>query len=527
MEDAGNGLNIIILDACRDNPFARSFRSSEKGLAKMDAPTGSFLAYATAPGSVAADGTGRNGLYTSKLLKYMVTPGLELEKLFKYVRIEVANSSGKNQVPWESSSLMGDFFFNPKRGIAVQSAAPKLAMSKRPPKRLPISMSKRPPKRLPISLTNSIGMEFVYIQPGTFMMGSPTNEHDRRDNENQHRVTLTHGFYMQTTEVTQGQWKAIMGSNPSKFKNCGVDCPVEKVSWNDVQSFIHKLNQREGSGIYRLPTEAEWEYAARAGSKTAFANGDISETECGYDSNLDAIGWYCGNASKTHPVAQKQPNAWGLYDMHGNIFEWCQDWLGNYPSGSATDPTGPSGGSRRVLRGGSYGFYTWVCRSAFRGEGEDPGDRSKHTGFRLLRNPSSEMETVPTPSLQEISRDGHYTAYATGVVYDKHTSLEWYAGPDRDTTWNEAKAWVDSLNVAGGGWRMPTSDELKTLYQKGVGTRNMTPLLKTTDCQVWSGKTRDSSAAILFYFCYGHANLGYRDFSTSGVRGFAVRSRRQ
>ncbi|MBW1753578.1 MAG: DUF1566 domain-containing protein [Deltaproteobacteria bacterium] len=137
------------------------------------------------------------------------------------------------------------------------------------------------------------------------------------------------------------------------------------------------------------------------------------------------------------------------------------------------------------------------------------------------------METVPTPSLQEISRDGHYIAYATGVVYDKNTGLEWYAGPDRDTTWNEAKAWVDSLNVAGGGWRMPTSDELKTLYQKGVGTRNMTPLLKTTDCQVWSGKTRDSSAAILFYFCYGHANLGYRDFSTSGVRGFAVRSRRQ
>ncbi|MBT8350817.1 MAG: caspase family protein [Deltaproteobacteria bacterium] len=119
MEDAGNGLNIIVLDSCRDNPFARSFRSSEKGLAKMDAPTGSILAYATAPGSIAADGTGRNGLYTSKLLKHMAIPGLEIEKVFKKVRIDVLRSSQKKQVPWESSSLIGEFYFNPKRGISV------------------------------------------------------------------------------------------------------------------------------------------------------------------------------------------------------------------------------------------------------------------------------------------------------------------------------------------------------------------------------------------------------------------------
>jgi len=236
-------------------------------------------------------------------------------------------------------------------------------------------------------IANSIGMEFVYIQPGTFMMGSPSSEQGRDNDEKQHRVNLTKGFYMQTTEVTQGQWKEVMGGNPSKFKNCGDDCPVEEVSWNDVQVFIRKLNQREGNDTYRLPTEAEWEYSARAGSDTAFANGGISGLKCGYDSNLDAMGWYCGNANKkTHTVAQKQPNAWGLYDMHGNVWEWCQDWFGNYPSGSVTDPTGPSGGSNRVDRGGSWDDLARFCRSAFRGW-LNPGGRHGGLGFRLLRNP--------------------------------------------------------------------------------------------------------------------------------------------
>ena len=192
---------------------------------------------------------------------------------------------------------------------------------------------------------------------------------------------------MQTTEVTQGQWKAVTGSNPSHFKNCGDHCPVEMVSWNDVQEFIKKLNQREGSGTYRLPTEAEWEYAARAGTTTAFANGDITVTYCSYDSNLDTVGWYCYNSSNTtHPVAQKDPNAWGLYDMHGIVWEWCQDWYGNYSSSSEINPTGPSGGSALVRRGGSWSSSARYCRSAFRGN-YFPDDRYTNLGFRLLRNP--------------------------------------------------------------------------------------------------------------------------------------------
>ena len=158
---------------------------------------------------------------------------------------------------------------------------------------------------------NSLGMKFVYIPPGTFMMGSPSDEPGHEYDETQYKVRLTKGFYMQTTEVTQGQWKKVMGSNPSYYDRCGDDCPVENVSWNDTQKFIKKVNSMEGVNKYRLPTEAEWEYACRAGSITAFANGGITETGYEHDPNLNEMGWYCGNSGKkTHPVAQKRPNAW-------------------------------------------------------------------------------------------------------------------------------------------------------------------------------------------------------------------------
>jgi len=233
--------------------------------------------------------------------------------------------------------------------------------------------------------TNSLGQTFKLIPAGTFTMGSPPNEPGRINNETQHQVTLTKSFYMQTTEVTQSQWQAVMGSNPSYFSGCST-CPVEKVSWDDVQSYINKMNLR-GEGTYSLPTEAQWEYAARAGSTTAFANGGITEAGCGHDPNLDAMGWYCGNSGKkAHPVAQKTPNAWGLYDMSGNVYEWCQDWYGNYPSSSVTDPTGPSSGSVRVLRGGSWDIDARYCRSADR-DADTPGYRGNNLGFRLARTP--------------------------------------------------------------------------------------------------------------------------------------------
>ena len=224
-------------------------------------------------------------------------------------------------------------------------------------------------------LSNTLGMAFVYIEPGSFMMGSPLSESGRDDDETQHRVRLSKGYYLQTTEVTQGQWTAVMGSHSSNFSSCGDNCPVEKVSWTDAQTFIQKLNAREGGNRYRLPTEAEWEFGCRAGSETPYTNGK----------SLSSVGWYDENSgSKTYPVAQKRSNAWGLYDMHGNVWEWCQDWKGDYPSGDVTDPVGPLSGSHRVTRGGSWYGSARGCRGANRG-GSRPGDRNGFLGFRLVR----------------------------------------------------------------------------------------------------------------------------------------------
>ncbi len=219
--------------------------------------------------------------------------------------------------------------------------------------------------------SNNPNIEFVKIPSGSFTMGSPTSEKGRRDDEIQQRVTISKDFYLGKYEVTQAQWQAIMGSNPSNFK--GDNLPVENVSWEDAQEFIKKLNAK-GEGTYRLPTEAEWEYAARAGT-----TGD-------YYGNLDSIGWYDKNSgSKIHPVGEKQANAFGLYDMSGNVWEWCEDWYGSYPSGSVTDPTGAATGSFRVYRGGSWLGDAANLRLANRNSYK-PSYRGSILGFRVVRN---------------------------------------------------------------------------------------------------------------------------------------------
>jgi len=238
------------------------------------------------------------------------------------------------------------------------------------------------------AFTNSLGMKFVRIPAGTFMMGSPSNESGRGSDETQHRVTLTKHFYMQTTEVTQGQWRAVMGNNPSSFENCGDRCPVEYVSWNDCQEFIQKLNQKEGTNKYRLPTEAEWEYACRAATTTPFNTGNcLSTTDANYDGNYPYTGCSKGqDRQKTIFVASFSPNAWGLYDMHGNVFEWCSDWNGDYPSSAVMDPDGPSIGTGRILRGGSWFNHAQACRCASRLGIVPPGYENQSFGFRLVRD---------------------------------------------------------------------------------------------------------------------------------------------
>ena len=232
-----------------------------------------------------------------------------------------------------------------------------------------------------MEITNSIGMKLRLIPAGEFMMGSPGTESDRDDDETQHRVRITKPFYMGVTEVTQEQYQKVMGSNPSKFK--GPQNPVELVSWAEAVEFCRKLSampaEKTAGHVYRLPTEAEWEYACRSGTTTAYGFGDDA-------SRLGDYGWFRSNSdSSTHPVGEKKPNAWGLYDMHGGVYEWCQDWYGAYPSGSATDPTGATSGSHRVIRGGSWISSARYCRSATR-YWRTPGYRNNLLGFRVLRS---------------------------------------------------------------------------------------------------------------------------------------------
>ncbi|GIT28582.1 MAG: hypothetical protein Ct9H300mP1_06280 [Planctomycetaceae bacterium] len=233
-----------------------------------------------------------------------------------------------------------------------------------------------------MEVTNSIGMKLRLIPAGKFMMGSPETESDREDDETQHRVTITKPFYLGVTEVTQEQYQKVMGTNPSR-KSRGPQNPVENVSWADAVEFCGKLSampaEKTAGHVYRLPTDAEWEYACRAGTTTAYSFGDDA-------SGLGDYGWFDGNSDReTHPVGEKKPNAWGLYDMHGNVYEWCQDWYGDYPSGSATDPTGATSGSIRVIRGGGWFHYAGYCRSAHR-NGDAPGSPGNSLGFRVLRS---------------------------------------------------------------------------------------------------------------------------------------------
>jgi formylglycine-generating enzyme required for sulfatase activity len=231
----------------------------------------------------------------------------------------------------------------------------------------------------PVEVTNSIGMKLAFIPAGEFLMGSPESDSDAYfDEKPQHTVRITKPFYLGVTEVTQEQYERMMGMNPSYLK--GAQLPVEQVSWTDAVEFCRKLSAlaAEGSAgrVYRLPTEAEWEYACRAGSKTKWSFGDD-------ESSLGDYGWYRSNSdSKTHSVGTKKPNAWGLHDMHGNVWEWCSDWFGNHASTTVSDPTGRATGSARVFRGGGWDDYVGDCQSTDRSR-RAPGDRSYDLGFRL------------------------------------------------------------------------------------------------------------------------------------------------
>ena len=229
-------------------------------------------------------------------------------------------------------------------------------------------------KEVKEDLGQGVSLKMLFIPAGKFMMGSPESEKGRYDDEVQHEVTLTKPFYMGKYEITQEQWESVMGNNPSSSTK-GAKLPVTNVSWLDCQEYLKKLNAKTDGG-YRLPTEAEWEYACRAGTITAYSFGDkITPKKANY--NYSKIG-------KPVTVGSYKPNAFGLYDMHGNVWEWCEDWYGDYPAGAVTDPKGPATGEYRVLRGGSFFFFQSDARSSFRFN-LTPPIRDISVGFRLAR----------------------------------------------------------------------------------------------------------------------------------------------
>jgi formylglycine-generating enzyme required for sulfatase activity len=463
MENAQNRLNVVILDACRNNPFARSFRSATRGLAQMMAPRGTLVAYSTTPGTVALDGDGVNSPYTKALVSAIREPGLELMDVFKSVRSKVRVGTKEKQIPMEYSSVEGDFYFvtagsgaepsisEPsgtgadlgKYEAAAGAAAAARAkwqnwqtnmtaayqkaqsldrntdltsgqkagmwsdfisgytddnpnssedetMRSNAVRRKSYWLAYQPPSARPAPpVTNRSDVEFVLIQGGTFQMGDVMVDNEANDEKPVHSVTVS-DFYLGKTEVTVSQFRAFCSATGRSMPEAPSwgwqdDNPIVNVSWNDAKAFC------DWAGV-RLPTEAEWEYAAREGGKNVrFGNG--KNTADPEEINFDARAEYKKPYSlggryrqRTISVASFAPNSLGLYDMSGNVWEWCSDWYGeNYYSNSPSmNPQGPSSGSARVLRGGSWDYSPWLVRCAFRGWG-NPGLRYLNSGFRVAR----------------------------------------------------------------------------------------------------------------------------------------------
>ena len=404
-EANGKGVNILILDACRDNPFKGFMKSAKSGLAQMDAPTGSLIVYATAPNTAALDDpNGKNSIYTRRLLDALrETPTLNVLEMLIRVRKQVMKDTSDRQVPWEAGSLTDLFYFAEAaptpQPVPTETPTPQIVYVEVTPTPLPrqtSEVSETSEVSMPRSCWENAtpgatckepttGMEFVYVPGGKFEMGCGKKEQSCGNDEKPRHNVKVDGFWIGKYEVTQAQWEAIMGNNPSYFK--GADYPVEQVSWNDAQEFLRKLNATasfvethgRASLQFRLPSEAEWEYAARAKTQTAYSFGDDP-------SQLNNYAWHSANSdATTHPVGQKLPNDFGLYDMHGNVWEWVTDtYHQNYKGAPKDGSAWVSGDSSRAIRGGSWSYAPRYVRSAFRSDSGYNYNRVKGIGFRVV-----------------------------------------------------------------------------------------------------------------------------------------------
>jgi formylglycine-generating enzyme required for sulfatase activity len=428
MQSAGNPLNIVILDACRDNPFKRSFRASQKGFVQMDAPLGTVIAYATSPGSVAADGKGRNGTYTEALLRNFQNPDLDVQKMFNTTGLDVMKKTDKKQVPWVSTSPFPDYYL--AKGILPPSSGKSNVKAESVQK--PVIKKSAEPNQGDTWTDPERGMEFVYVHGGCFQMGQTQVEKQYllkesgkekykkyfKDELPRHEVCLD-GFWMAKSEVNRGQfaqfiretgyrtdadkkgtawinnkdtdwkWKEMSGYNWEKAGYYQEDThPAVCVSWNDAKAFIKWLSVKTDQN-FALPTEAQWEYAARGGTDFMRFWGPNDSEACKYANVADKENWNpsfpCNDGYKfTAPVDTFRANPFGLYDMLGNVWEWCEDIYDKnaYSKHSRNNPLITSGGSSRVIRGGSWSNDPWSVRAANR-SGGTADSRSNGLGFRL------------------------------------------------------------------------------------------------------------------------------------------------
>ena len=430
MEFAGNAVNIVILDACRNNPMSRSMRSATRGLARMDAPMGSFVAYSTAPGEVAADGDGKNSPYTKALAKAMQAPGVAIEEMFRNARVDVLKATNKQQIPWESSSLTGAFFFKEGPAAAAiaapaavsQPAAPEAPAAAEPAAVQPAAVA----KTLPGGVTP--GQEItdcpdcpavIAIAPGRFKMGAPEGEDDSSDAERPQANIDVGPFAIGKYEVTRRQFAAFVATGYEPDDNCfseksgkydffsgrnwkspgfeqSDNDPVVCVTAEDAEAYVKWLTKTTGKP-YRLPSEAEWEYAARAGAETPFYWGEDVDEFCDYGNVTDRTatrkfkGWKgigCDDGEAyTAPVGSYKPNANGLYDMLGNVKEWSADCWTDSLSG-----IGPTAKARRkgdcgmrAVRGSGWDSIPSILRLAYR-EGNNAPTAYFNYGFRVARD---------------------------------------------------------------------------------------------------------------------------------------------
>lgn len=395
LRTAKPGFTLAIIDACRDNPFEKAGKSiGGRGLGRPPSATGEMVLFAAGEGQQALDRLGpndpvRNGLFTRVFVNEMQRPGLSIDQTLRNVRVEVnrlAQTVRHEQVPALYDQVLGTYYFYPP-GVSLPSLGQTAGVASErvrpvPPQSTPQAAQTPswPPR------TQSGGSllkdcadcpELVVIPAGRFMMGGIEGYADGMP---LHPVNIKQ-FAIGKTEVTQAQWQTVMGSNPSEFKNCGPTCPVDRVSWKDIQQYIQKLNAKTGQS-YRLPSEAEWEYAARAGTRTAFWWGDTISTE---QANYKAKDLF---RKATVPVNSFNANPFGLHNVHGNVWEWVEDcWHDNY-NGAPSDGSAWTTNcidNDRVLRGGSYDTGPPWLSSYFRGW-RTSNDRRKNAGFRLARS---------------------------------------------------------------------------------------------------------------------------------------------